>query len=145
YSYRMLDVAETRPPADVAQALDLGDDDVAILRHRLLLHDGDPVELSWSYYPATIAAGSPLTGRAKIPGGAPQALATLGYPQREFTDRLSTRLPTTEELETLGLPDGVPVIRQFRVIYSDNERPVEASVLIKGGHLYELLYRETID
>jgi GntR family transcriptional regulator len=144
YWYRMLDVAETTPPAEVAQALDLGDEGIAILRHRLLLHDGDPVELSWSYYPAVIAAGSPLAGRGKISGGAPQVLAALGYPQREFTDRLSARLPTTEELETLELPDGVPVIRQFRVIYSDNDRPVEASILIKGAHLYELLYREMI-
>ncbi|EHK88712.1 GntR family transcriptional regulator [Saccharomonospora azurea SZMC 14600] len=37
------------------------------------------------------------------------------------------------------------MIRQLRVIYSDNERPVEASVLIKGGHLYELLYRQTVE
>ena len=43
----------------------------------------------------------------------------------------------------VGHSMGTPVIRQLRVIYSDNERPVEASVLIKGGHLYELLYRQT--
>jgi len=36
------------------------------------------------------------------------------------------------------------VIRQLRVVYSDDERPVEASVLIKGAHLYELLYRQTV-
>ena len=51
-------------------------------------------------------------------------------------------MPTTEEVEILDLPN-VPVIRQFRVIYSDSERPVEASVLVKGGHLYELLYRQS--
>jgi GntR family transcriptional regulator len=36
------------------------------------------------------------------------------------------------------------VIRQLRVIYSDGDRPVEASVLVKGAHLYELLYRVEI-
>jgi GntR family transcriptional regulator len=100
--------------------------------------------MSWSYYPAEIAAHSPLAGRTKIPGGAPQALATLGYPQRNFIDRLSARLPTTEELENLELPDDVPVICQFRTIYSDERRPVEASILVKGAHLYELLYHQTI-
>jgi GntR family transcriptional regulator len=102
------------------------------------------VELSWSYYPTEIAARSPLAARTKISGGAPQALATLGYPQRDFIDRLSARAPTTEELETLELPDDVPVIRQFRIIYSDERRPVEASVLVKGAHFYELLYHQTI-
>lgn len=144
YSYRLLDVAEVHPPTDVAAALDLPGEGTALLRHRLALHDDEPLELSWSYYPSAIAAGSPLASRAKIRGGAPQALAGLGYPQRYFTDRLSARTPTTEELEGLELPDDVSVIRQFRVIYSDADRPVEVSVLIKGAHLYELMYRETI-
>lgn len=91
-----------------------------------------------------IAAGSPLAGRAKILGGAPQVLAELGYPQLEFVDRLSARSPTTEELEGLDLPDDVPVIRQLRVIYSGNQNPVEVSIQIKGAHLYELEYREII-
>jgi GntR family transcriptional regulator len=144
YSYRLLDVTEVRSPVEVAEALNLADNDTVILRKRLLLHDGDPVELSWSYYPAQIAAHSPLAAPTKIHGGAPQALATLGYPQRDFVDRLSARLPTTEELETLELPDDVPVIRQFRTIYSDQRRPVETSILVKGAHLYELLYHQRI-
>ena len=143
YSYRLLAVREVRPAADVAAALDLGDEGTAILRHRMMLHVGEPVELSWSYYPVEIAAGTPLAGRAKIPGGAPRALAELGHPQQSFVDRLSSRLPTTEELEALDLPDDVPVIRTFRVIYTEAGRPVEASVLVKGAHLYELEYRET--
>lgn len=145
YSYQLLNVAEVHPPADVASALNLGDKGTAILRHRLALHDGEPLELSWSYYPIEIAAGSPLAGRAKIRGGAPQALADLGYRQSYFTDQVSARLPTTEEFEGLALPDDVPVMRQFRVIYSDDDRPVEVSILIKGAHLYELMYREAIN
>jgi len=138
YSYRLLLVAEVLPPVEVAALLG---GDSAVLRHRLLLHDGEPVELSWSYYPASVAAGTPLAGRGKISGGAPKALADLGLPQREVVDRLSARLPTTEELEALELPDDVPVIRQLRVVYSGDRRPVEVSILVKGAHLYELGYR----
>ena len=144
YTYQLLDVVEVRPPADVAQALGLSDDGTAILRHRLLLHDGEPVELSWSYYPSDIAARSDLAKRGKVRGGVPRALADLGYPQQSFIDRLSARMPTTKELETLDLPDDVPVIRQFRVVYSSDNRPVEASILVKGGHMYELRYRQAI-
>ncbi|MGQ0777477.1 MAG: GntR family transcriptional regulator, partial [Pseudonocardiales bacterium] len=144
YSYRLIEVSEARPPVDVAAALHLDTVSTAVLRHRLTLYDGEPLELSWSYYPASIAAGTALAGRSKIRGGAPVALTELGYPQRHFIDHVSARLPTTEELEGLALPDDVPVMRQFRVIYSDDDRPVEVSILIKPAHLYELAYHETI-
>lgn len=146
YSYRLLTVAVvTPPPSDVAASLNLqSENSTAVLRHRLLLVNGEPLELSWSYYPAAIAEGTALAGRAKIPGGAPKVLVELGYPERYFTDNVSCRPPTTEELEGLDLPEGVPVIRQLRVIYSDDEQPVEASVLVKGAHLYELQYRQAI-
>jgi GntR family transcriptional regulator len=75
-------------------ALDLREDDETIVRHRLLTHDGEPVELSWSYCPVAIAAGSAVASRGKIPGEAPQALVDLGFPERTFEDRLSVRLPT---------------------------------------------------
>lgn len=52
---------------------------------------------------------------------------------------------TMEEAETLDLPDRTPAIQQLRVIYSDNQRPAEASVLTKGAHLYELLYHQTTE
>jgi GntR family transcriptional regulator len=136
YSYRLLEVAEVASPAGVAKILG----DRAVLRHRLLLHDGEPVELSWSYYPADLAIGTPLAEHKKIRGGAPRVLSDLSHPQTEYVDRITTRLPTTEELEALQLPDDVPVIRQFRVVHSA-ERPVEVSVLIKGGHRFELEYR----
>lgn len=144
FRYQLLTVDNVAPPADIADGLRLAQDATAIVRTRILFNDEQPVELSTSYYPADIAAGSSLAKAVKIRGGAPQALARLGFPQRSFVDRISVRAPTTEEVEALDLPDGTPVIRQLRIVHSDNERPVEASVLVKGGHLYELLYRQTI-
>lgn len=144
FRYQLLGVDTVVPPADVVDGLRLAPGATAVVRTRILFHDDQPVELSASYYPAEIAATSSLARSAKIRGGAPQALADLGFPQRTFVDRISARPPTVEEAETLDLPEGTPVIRQLRVIYSDNERPVEASVLIKGAHLYELLYRQTV-
>ena len=144
YTYQLLEVAEVRPPAEVVDALELEAGGTAWLRSRLTLHAGEPVELSWSYYPVEIAAGSPLASRGKIRGGAPKILAELGCPQRELIDQLSVRQPTSAEVEALELPVNVPVIRQFRVIYSDDRRPVEASVMVKGGHRYELRYRQAV-
>ncbi|WP_283139320.1 GntR family transcriptional regulator [Rhizohabitans arisaemae] len=141
--YRMLDVREVEPPADVAVALG---EDRAVLRHRMTvrLPDDVPVELSWSYYPLSLVAGTPLTQRGKIPGGAPKVLAELGHPERAFTDRLSTRPPTKEESEGLNMPNGVPVLRQFRTVFSDHDRPIEVSIIVKPGHLYELTYHQAV-
>ncbi|MEV0613264.1 UTRA domain-containing protein [Nonomuraea sp. NPDC050404] len=141
-SYDLLHVRAVEPPADVAHALDLDKDERCVERHRTLLHAGEPIELSWSYYPLAIAEGTSLAGQGKIKGGAPKVLAELGFPQPTFEDRVSVRQPRTEEVVMLDLPADVPVIRQFRVIRSDNERPVEASVLIKGGHLFEVRYQQ---
>lgn len=140
-SYKILGVNEVTPPADVLAKLG---EDRAILRERLMLREEVPVELSRSYYPLSLAAGTPLAGRGRIRGGAPAVLAELGHPERKWTDRISARPPTTEEAELLHIPEGVPVFRQFRTVLSDGGRPVEVSVLIKPGHLYELMYRQVI-
>jgi GntR family transcriptional regulator len=140
-SYKILNVSEVEAPANIAAALG---EDRAIRRERLMLRDEAPVELSRSYYPLSLAAGTPLAGRGRIRGGAPAVLAELGHPEREWTDRVSTRPPTTEEAELLDIPEGVPVFRQFRTVFSDDGRPVEVSVLIKPGHLYELMYRQPV-
>lgn len=144
YSYELLKVAEVPAPAQIARALEVPDGGKVVLRQRLLMHGGAPVELSNSYYPADLVRGTPLAGARKIRGGAPAALAELGFPQRSLTDEVSTRPPTTEELEILQLPSSVPVLQQFRTIFADEQRPVEASVLVKGGHLYVLRYSQQI-
>lgn len=144
FRYRLRTVETVVPPTDIADGLGLASGTMTVSRNRVLLHDDQPVELSTSYYPVDIAAGTSLAKPAKIRGGAPAALADLGFPQRTFVDRISARQPTVAEAETLALPAGTPVIRQLRVVYSDHERPVEASVLIKGAHRYELRYHQTV-
>lgn len=141
YSYHLLPpVSEENAALHIAAALKLAGNEKVILRRRLMSYNGSPVELSCSYYPSRIAADSLLARNVRIRGGAPRVLAELGYPQSTYTDRLSVRPPTTEEVELLDLPLDVPVIRQLRVIYAQDGTPVEASSLVKGGHLYELQY-----
>lgn len=138
WSYKVLKVEEVTPPRDVAAAFESGDR--VLLRSRLCLLADVPVEICRSYYPMTVAAGTELAGMRKIKGGTPRVLTELGFPEVWFSDTVSTRLPTTEELEMLGLPAEVPVLRQFRVTRSTGDRVVEVAVLVKAGHLYEIHY-----
>ena len=143
YTYQMVEVAEVEPPAEVAELFGLGKGGTAILRQRITLHQGEPVELCYSYYPIDLVAGTPIAEEGRIRGGAPKVLEDLGFPEVRFEDQVSARMPTSEEIELLDLPE-VPVIRQFRIMYSTNDRPVEVSALIKGGHLYELRYHQAV-
>jgi len=139
YSYELLQVEEVPAPNEVADALSIEAGDRVLLRHRLLRYGGRPVEVEHSYYPLELAVGTALVATSRIRGGAHRVLAGLGYELQHFADSVSARMPTSEEADLLALPD-VPVMRQFRVAYSHDDRPVEVSILIKGAHLYELVY-----
>ncbi|HEV7975391.1 hypothetical protein [Amycolatopsis sp.] len=51
--------------------------------------------------------------------------------------------PPADSARGLGLERETTVIR-LRVIYDNDRRPIEASVLIKGGYLYELSCQQDI-
>ncbi|ARX83898.1 MULTISPECIES: GntR family transcriptional regulator [Streptomyces] len=139
----LLDVAEARPPSDVSAALNLTDGEPALLRRQLLTIDDEPAELVTSYYPLTLARGTALTEKRRIKGGTPTLLAALGFPPRRSVDRVSARVPTQDQHQALRLPGNLPVLHTLRVVHSDNDRPIEATVMAKAGHLYELEYEFT--
>ncbi|MGA5324360.1 GntR family transcriptional regulator [Streptomyces seoulensis] len=136
----LLDVRETSAPADVAAALRIAGDETVLLREQILTLDDEPVELVKSYYPMGIARGTAITEKRKIRGGTPALLAALGFPPRSSVDRVSARVPTREQYQALRLPSDLPVLRTLRVVFSDDDRPIEATVMVKAGHLYELQY-----
>lgn len=136
----LLGVRETHPPADIRTALALPEDGTALLRSQLVLIDDEPAELIHSYYPLDIARGTPLTDRRRIRGGTPALLTELGHPPRRSVDRVSARIPTQEQFQALRLPGSLPVLCTLRVVYADHGRPVEATAMVKAGHLYELQY-----
>ena len=139
--YRMLEVAEVAPPAEVARALRLEEGDTAMLRSRIGLLDDQPAELVHSYYPVELARGTRLADRRLIPGGSPALLEEMGYPTRSQDDAVGARPATTEEYEALEIPRDVPVIEVFRIVYSDNEKPIEVTLLTKPAHRFKMGYR----
>ncbi|WP_030181248.1 GntR family transcriptional regulator [Streptomyces violaceorubidus] len=134
------EVAEAQPPADVRAAFGLPVDGTALLRSQILLIDGEPAELVDCYYPLGIARDTALMERRRIRGGAPALLAELGHPARRSVDRVSARIPTQEQCQALRLTSGTPVLRTLRVVHGDGDSPVEVTVMVKAGHLYELRY-----
>jgi GntR family transcriptional regulator len=143
-SSKLLEVAVVTPPHEVAQALELEEGGQALLRKQVLFLDEEPTELTRSYYPLAVAEGTAMMERRKIRGGTPTLLSELGYPPREFVDEVSSEIPTEDEVVALELPKDMPVMLTFRVVYSDDERPIEVSLLAKAAHRYRMRYRLTV-
>ncbi|MEU9231803.1 GntR family transcriptional regulator [Streptomyces subrutilus] len=139
----LLSVEEVHVAGDVAAALGLPEGGWAVRRRQLISIDGEPAELVSSYYPVAIARGTALAEARRIRGGSPTVLAELGFPPRRSVDRISARVATQEQYTALRLPGDLPVLRTLRTVYSDDDRPVEATVMVKAGHLYELQYEFT--
>jgi GntR family transcriptional regulator len=139
-SSELLEVGQQPAPARVAAAFGLASGDPVIMRKQLLLLDGEPAELVRNYYPLAIARGTPLERPKKIRGGSPVVFAGLGLLPARAVDHVLPRLATVEEFIALRLPEDVPVLRQFRVVYTAAGQPIEATVMIKAGQRYEVEY-----
>ena len=61
------------------EALQLADGAEVVRRSRLILLDGDPMEVATSYWPAEWAAGTPLAETKPVKGGTIRLLADMGW------------------------------------------------------------------
>lgn len=119
---------ETRPATDeTRQALDLGAGEEVVVRRRLILADDQPVEVAESYYPASIAAGTPLAENKKVRGGAVRVLADAGFSLDESVERVTAER-AGESAGVLGVDPGEPLIVVRRVSSTDGVGPVDYSV-----------------
>jgi GntR family transcriptional regulator len=150
-TYQVLHIGPERPPADAALKLGLAEGETALLRKRLMLRDDEPVELEWSYYPEHVVTGTALDQPKSPPqpdrdlATAPTtALAALGWRQHGLVDEIQVREPTTDELQTLEIPDEIPVMRTLRTITDASGTVLEVTVMITSGHLYGVRYHQTL-
>ena len=138
----MLTVSTSRPPAEVANRLRVADDADVVVRSRRYLLDGKPVETAVSYIPADLAVGTPIADLNPGPGGIYARLEEQGYALARFTEDVSARMPTPEEIRVLGLRSGVPVFHLIRTAFDVDGRAVEVcdTVMAADAHLlsYEL-------
>lgn len=136
----MLDVREEQPTAEVAERLRLGEDDKVTVRSRRYLMDGSPVETAVSYLPAAVSHGTPIADPNPGPGGIYARLEEYGHTLDHFSEEISSRMPTPEEVRTLGLAQGVPVFHLIRTAYNLDGRPLEVCDTVMAADAYVLAY-----
>lgn len=137
---RLREVAEIPAPIEVASDLDIAPGQPVVVRRRMVLLDGEPVELADSYYPAAIAHGTPLTQTGKIRGGAVTLLAEMGYQARTVDEAISARPATPDERELLNLEPNDWVLVLRRVTRDRSGAPFESSEMTMVASGRELRY-----
>jgi GntR family transcriptional regulator len=127
------------PPKTVAELLQVGPEELVLVRRRVRLVDGTPFQLSSSYFRESLAHGTPLMSPRPVsaPGG---VLASLGHIQTRYVDRIQPRMPTKEEGDSLGLPKGTAVAEWTRTGYSKDDEPLRVMVTIVPGDRHILVY-----
>ncbi|MGW0389541.1 GntR family transcriptional regulator [Streptomyces sp. NPDC003042] len=137
---RVVCAGECAAPSEIVRMLGLTGEETVVVRRRIIELDGEPTELTDTYYPAAIASGTALAGTAKIRGGAVTLLAALGHVGVRVTENVTARMPSAEELDQLHLGSGEPVLQLARTIYDSADRPIQADVMVMPAGRQQLRY-----
>lgn len=133
---------ERRPAdADTARYLDIAEGDEVIVRIRhMRLGDVEPetVQMSMSTIPRALVEGSALVADSAT--RVHTAFVELGITPTTMTEEVSTRMPTPEEAEILGLAPGMPVLDIQRITRDHRDQPIELLQVIATGDRVVLVY-----
>lgn len=126
-SQRVFDAGRTTAPPEVAEALRLTPDATVIYRARLMLVDGEPVEVVLSYYPNDLNGAGDLADPRPVKGGAVRLLADAGWSAATVVEDVSVDTAVAD----LGyeVPQGTPLLITHRTVYTAADVPYEHTVM----------------
>jgi GntR family transcriptional regulator len=122
------DFRETPADAALADLFSAAPGTMVLERRFVFRAHGVPQQMSTSYYPLDLVAGTPVADPANEPwpGGNIAQLHSLGITVTAVRERVRARMPVPDEVTTLRVPSGVPVITITRQTYA-GERVVEVA------------------
>lgn len=126
---QLLAVEETAAPAEIAERLGVPLHAPVIVRRRLFVVDGEPMQFCDGYYPTDLFRKTAVAEAHRIRGGVHVLIEDPEGPVRRrvarFVEDLDVRLPVPSESEALAIPEGVPVVRVLRTAYDSNGEALE--------------------
>jgi GntR family transcriptional regulator len=139
---RLLGVATTTAPPEVAERLNLGSDAPVVIRRYLLLLDDDPFQLSESHFPAHLEIGTVIASSENVtPGAIDRDLKDRhGLEAARYVDELNVRMPLADEAKALRLLPGTPVASLLRTYYDSSGTPFEVARYVVPGDRTTLVY-----
>ena len=136
---RLVQVKRVPVPARVASALGLPKRAEVLMRRFLVEEDGEAVELVSSYFPAGMVEGTDLERPESLSGSVREHLEARKKVRFDHVaERVSARLPESDEAELLGLPDGVPVLSVLVVACGASGQALQVSDVVLPADRQEL-------
>ncbi|WP_327384131.1 GntR family transcriptional regulator [Streptomyces sp. NBC_01207] len=135
--------AKVPAPAEIAARLGIAEGDLCVRTVYEFLADGRPVQLSASWEPYELTAGTLVV----LPEGGPHAgagvvnrMAEIGVTVSHAVEQPEPRQATVEEASLLGIQKAALVTHIRRTYYSDQGRPVETADIVVPTALCEIVY-----
>ncbi|GAA3436640.1 GntR family transcriptional regulator [Kutzneria kofuensis] len=136
-------VRKVRADSKVAEALSMKPGDVVYERARLVKDGDTPTHTLTSYYNPAHVEGTPLVdpkpGPA-TPGGGFAVLTLQGFEPDHMVESFHARMPEREEIETLALPAGEPVMILERRTFTKDGTPIEFALGVHAASRFEWSY-----
>jgi DNA-binding GntR family transcriptional regulator len=126
--FELLATEVVTAPQHVAEALQVGPGSDVIRRARLVRSaEGQPIELSTSWFAGSLAADAPkLLERAGLRGGTAKYLAEITGRQPAYgRDQVAARLASSEEARLLQLSEPAAVLVYRFTVYGDDDQPIQ--------------------
>ncbi|WP_274561068.1 GntR family transcriptional regulator [Streptomyces spiramyceticus] len=137
---RIVHAGEVVAPPEVAELLGVTEGEDVVVRRRMMYLDGQPCELTDTFYPSHIARGTRLAETAKIPGGAVTLLADLGHVGVRVREDVTARMPCAEEREALQTGPHEPVLQLTRITLDGHDRPIQVDMMTMPADRQRLRY-----
>ncbi|MFK3982457.1 GntR family transcriptional regulator [Micromonospora sp. NPDC050397] len=138
-----LDKAFSEVPADITTADQFGvPAGTMLLERRFVFHaDGVAQQMSTSCLLLDMVAGTPVANpdNEPWPGGNTAQLHSLGVVITGIRERVRSRMPVADEVRTLHIPGGTPVMTLARQTYA-GDRVVEVADIVIPADRVELGY-----
>ncbi len=136
----VLKVGPELPPTSIAERLGRPATEKVLVRRRRYLADGDPVEIATSYLPWSLVRGTAITRKNPGPGGIYARLEEAGHRLARFTEDVTARMPTPDEVRSLRLTAGTPVFGLVRTAYDESGQAVEVCDMVMAADRFVLTY-----
>jgi GntR family transcriptional regulator len=135
-----LQIVAEQASAEVASALGIEEGAAIQARHRMRSVNGEPHQLSDSYFPPFVTDDNELFWRPTDLGVQGGLLAATGHAQVRWHDTLTARMPRADEAQRLRMAPGTPLLVHTRIGYDKDDRPVRYMVTRMAADRVEVSY-----
>ena len=136
---QLIEVAIVAASPEYAARLEVPVEESLVVRRRMRYLDGAPSHLSASYYPLALVKDTAVLDPKELVPGVMPLLTALGHRQVRYVDEIVSRMPDPDEVRSLVIGVGVPVIEHFRTGWSV-ERPIRVTRTVLPSDRHQLRY-----